>query len=400
MPPGNDAVASNLLCASAKRLGLDNDLEPQATRSAILRQLRDAGYLLDPATHEAVMLLHGRPAGRGALSAGESAAEEDRLRGELESLADQFFKIPVQDRDSQWNSLRERCASHPALEFRLQHLARGLRIDRTSYAGAAPAVARLVEDVLTLFVLRPIPRAARSRQLAARFLKDPKFTDRERARAKLSLTRRHPEIAALADDYLDRLSPPRRSLQAARRRSSFASAIASPPGAMSPSTTIAASVVGAVLVCAVLIGLGTVASISSERKESAASARLRKALTVATPPEGTPPGAASVTFFRNEFKAPVERELEKVGKSINSTMLQKVVDALPEELATEQAGLGMRLLMGKWSQRDHDLSVAALERGLKDADIDLTDDQIKAVARASVPQPSTRSANARPAKPQ
>ncbi len=205
MAPGKSAEAS-FLRAAADRLGLQSPVAPDAARAAVLQKLRDDDYLPDPATHEAILAVSGRRLGNVSLLADDLTAETGRLLEQIEEFATGFFTIPPPDRVEHWRALHNTCEGRESLLARLRDLEPGLSLDPASIIGGSPVAARLIDDVLALFVLPLEARAPRSRELAMQFREDPALTDLERYQARRELVRRHRDIARLSPVYLKQVA--------------------------------------------------------------------------------------------------------------------------------------------------------------------------------------------------
>jgi hypothetical protein len=377
-----EAPDSPLLRAAYRRLGLEPGVAPEAAWSAVLRRLRDDDFLPDPATHEAVLVLAGRPVGDAPFLAGELAEDEERLREEVDSFAEGFFAVPVGERRERWKSLMRACDGRVALQDRLRDLTPGLDVSGGSIVDRSPTVVRLAEDLLTLFVLRPGPRAALSRELARRFRSDPALTDRERARARRDLLRRHPDIAALSRGYLEQLARPRHWLWAGpRARVAVWLEVLG--------IFVALQLLGAVILSVFFFGVAGLTRVyqttgPSPPPQSAPSVWDSRP-PISEIPTKSPPSPEVAREFREDFKAALRNELAKLGKVLGEAELQKVVDALPGGGELYSGRLGAIVLFGQWTRRDHDRCVAALKEGLSRSGVALTREQIDSVARNCVP---------------
>ena len=160
--------------------------------------MRRQTFFLRPSRSEAysVAIAQGWPV------AGEtpyfSAAERDRLRDAVETLAERFFDLPPTERASQWQALSAEVASDLRIGLRLEALRPGLHLEVQNIAPDAPLLESLARGCCELFVALPAERARRRRALL-RELNDAPYQLRVAAQ---SLAERWPEIASLAPDLM------------------------------------------------------------------------------------------------------------------------------------------------------------------------------------------------------
>jgi hypothetical protein len=199
---------------AAEQLELDPAASPSEVRAAWLRLLAEEGFVPPSEWRLAVqVLLRRQPEGGWAdrADAAASLAEEERLRGEVEAFADQFWDFTPEHRRQRWEELTARCAFSPVLRARLRLLERGLgAIPFPSEPDEPARVAALADQVRELFVLRPESRG-RSRQAMLRRMQDAMGEWKAAARR---LRRAFPALATLGADLLDRVEkwtsqPPR-----------------------------------------------------------------------------------------------------------------------------------------------------------------------------------------------
>ena len=206
MAPGKCDQAS-LLRVAAGRLGLEPPVTPDSARATALRKLRDDDYLPCPATHEAILVVLGQWPGGPSLLADELDEEAEQLLGQIEEFASVFFTIPPLDRADRLRALHGACEGHDPALARLRDLEPGLHLDRSAIIPRSPVMERLIDDILSLFVLPPDERAIRSRELANRFRTDPELTNHKRSKACRALARHHPEIVKLSPVYFKQITP-------------------------------------------------------------------------------------------------------------------------------------------------------------------------------------------------
>jgi hypothetical protein len=408
MPPGEAAVA-DVERLAAEKLGVEPGMEPGERRAALLRRLHDEDYLPDPALHEAIRLLAGRPVRQGSespLQEEAAGAEEERLRGAVEEFAAAFFTVPIAERRERWHSLFRDCTAHERLRDRLLGLKPGLGVDRDTIPIRPPGVRRLAEIILALFVLRPGPRATRRRELLGELLGDPSLRRSDLARARKRLMRRHPDVAALSDGVLLQLARPGRPLSAVRRRSQIASVLhrkASDPPVAERSNRFPSWL----LMFLLWVGPGLFGLLSS----TGFRAKDRPAGIGSPPPAPTPklsrdqtievlfprvssgraPSAKAVRAFHDEFKAPIRRELAKFGATLREDQLQRVVDAMPSDVGSRQpGGLAASILFGLWTETERDRYAECLKQALVAEGVALDDEKLDAAALGSLPTPVDR----------
>ena len=195
-----------LLRVAAAWLGLEPQVTPDSARATVLRKLRDDDYVPSPAIHEAILVVLGQWPGGISLLADELDEEAEQILVEINEFARVFFTIPLLERVERWQALRDACEGYDPPLARLRDLEPGLRLDRTAIIPGSPVVGRLIDDILSLFVLPPDERAIRSRELANRFRTDPGLTNHERSRTCRALARHHPEIVNLSPVYFRQIA--------------------------------------------------------------------------------------------------------------------------------------------------------------------------------------------------
>jgi hypothetical protein len=203
---------------AAEQLGLSPHASADEVRAAWLRRLPEEDFVPSSELRWALAALLRRQPERGWETRADeaaSAAEEERLRGEVEAFAEQFWYMPADERRRRWQELTDRCAFTPTLRARLSLLESGLAVD--SHAPSEDArVVELADHMRELFVLRPGPRA-RARRAILRRMKD----DRKEWKAAVRRLRRAcPTLASLGNDLLDKINtatPKRAPVNAGRQ---------------------------------------------------------------------------------------------------------------------------------------------------------------------------------------
>ena len=190
---------------AAEQLGLSPHASPEEVRAAWLRRLPEDDFVPSSESHWALAALLRRQQERGWETRADEAASvaaEERLRGEVEAFAAQFWDFSTDERRRRWEELAGRCAFAPALRTRLRLLKAGLDCSPLGNEVAEDAgVVKLAGHIQTLFVLRPGPRA-HARQAILRRMR----SDREKWKtAAPRLRHACPDFASLGDDLLDRI---------------------------------------------------------------------------------------------------------------------------------------------------------------------------------------------------
>jgi hypothetical protein len=371
--------------AAADRLGIDRARPVAETRARLLRELRDAGFLPDAATHDALKLFHNRAVHTGALVHDTRLAEEARLHGEVEVFAAGFFGMPVKQRRTRWQELSEACEGYPALEERLEALSPGLNVDRGRFRDRSPAVTLLANDIFTLFILPPSRRAEISRTFDERLSAEKPISERDLRGAIPRLRGRHRSVAALASGYLDDVHDRFSSSMHTRRMRRFAQVLRR-DASLNPIIAVLIVVVPTIAgLLAVVAARGPGSMPYTPPVITPPTPPSSKAFEITLPVDNARPSTGWRAIFHDEFKRSLARELAKHGKTLDDARLQKVVNHLPDDVAQVPLGLAIRILLGKWSQRDHDRCVAGLADGLKEAKLDLSPKQLDAIASGAVP---------------
>jgi hypothetical protein len=173
-------------------------------RAAWLRRLPQEDFVPPAESRWALESFLGRqPEGGWEARADEAAAqeEEQRLRGEVEAFAEQFWDLSPEERGGRWMELLNRNVS-ASLYARLHLLEPGLGvISMPAEADADARVIELARHVRDLFVLRRGPRA-RARQVLLRRMANER---KEWKAAVLVLRHSYPALAGLGGELLDKL---------------------------------------------------------------------------------------------------------------------------------------------------------------------------------------------------
>lgn len=188
---------------AAEQLGLSPHASADEVRAAWLRRLPEEDFVPSSELRWALAaLLRRQPEGGWEARADEAAfaAEEERLRDEVEAFAEQFWDLPADERRRRWEKLTDCCAFAPTLRARLRLLEAGLAIDPHTPSEDA-RVAELASHVRELFVLRPGPRAHARQDILRRM-------ENEREKWKTAVRRLRyacPALASLGADLLNKL---------------------------------------------------------------------------------------------------------------------------------------------------------------------------------------------------
>jgi hypothetical protein len=200
---------------AAEQLEVSANASAEEVRAAWLRRLPADDFVPSSEARYALhTLLHPQAEDGWRTKAQEAADEQDeeRLRGEVEAFAVQFWEVPLGERRQRWQSLAERCAFAPALRARLRQLEAGLDVNARDLSEDARVV-ELAEHVSELFVLRPGPRA-RARQA---FLRRTRANREEWRTAARRLCCVSPKLAALGKDLLNKIKNARKPVNAGRQ---------------------------------------------------------------------------------------------------------------------------------------------------------------------------------------
>jgi hypothetical protein len=177
------------------------DASPAEARRAYLGKLRESAFLPPRSWQQAVRVLDGKPA--PAEPDEEWLAEEEaRLRAEVDSFAEEFFTLPVDQRRERWEGLLSRCQNLPPLVVRLQALKAGLVVEKEGLPEDGSPTGLLADHLLQSFPLPPLSRAA-SRQEFLRRLEESSADSRKLwEKAARYLRAEWPAVAALDEELV------------------------------------------------------------------------------------------------------------------------------------------------------------------------------------------------------
>src|SRR4051812_30529501 len=96
--------------AAAKVLGLEPDVGPDTARTLVWRQLTEVEFMPSPEWQTAARTRAqpGSTTASANLPARPGNPENDRLRDEVEELAEHFFRLSLVERRSRWQDLSRR----------------------------------------------------------------------------------------------------------------------------------------------------------------------------------------------------------------------------------------------------------------------------------------------------
>lgn len=191
---------------AAEQLGLRPDASLDEVRAAWLRRLPAEEFVPSSELRWALAALLRRPSEGGWEARADEAAsatEADRLRGEVEAFAEQFWDYPGEERRRRWEELSEHCAFAPSLRARLRLLEVGLEdVPIPNKGEEENHTIELASHLRELFVLRP-----RSRTCARHALLLLMEADKEQwIHAVGRLRHAYPKLAALGNDLLDKIT--------------------------------------------------------------------------------------------------------------------------------------------------------------------------------------------------
>jgi hypothetical protein len=184
----------------ADQLGVPPDAPPADVRAAFLRRLPSAGFLPAPPLCAAATALTARPVPGTKDAVAEN--DDDEVRAAVTAFAREFWALPPHRRREQWRELLDRAAGDPLLAGRVRRLEAGVDLPNAADGAATPRQRQLIGMVQGLFVLGPIERAARRRELIDGL---PPPT-RAWETAALEIARDFPAHAALEPALVERLS--------------------------------------------------------------------------------------------------------------------------------------------------------------------------------------------------
>jgi hypothetical protein len=144
---------------AAELLGVQENTPPVEARRAYFRKLRENDFLPERSLHHAALILEGKPV-PAEVEDELLLEEESRLHADVESFAEELFKLPPSQRRERWHRLFSRCRSALPLMTRLQALKAGLDVDTAQMPLDQSARDWLVAHLLESFPLRPQAQAA------------------------------------------------------------------------------------------------------------------------------------------------------------------------------------------------------------------------------------------------
>lgn len=169
-----------------------------AVGAAFLSRLELVEFCPSPAQDFALRVL-ADGGGTDAANLGWQQAHldiENELRDKVEQLAAGWFSIGAEDRKLRCEELYVACDRFPELKARLEELLTGVDIDPSELTGPQGQLAAMLAE---LFVLRPVPRAERRRELLIDLEENLAFWDT----TAQELSESQPRMAALEPVFLD-----------------------------------------------------------------------------------------------------------------------------------------------------------------------------------------------------
>ncbi len=183
---------------AAEVLGVRESASPAEVRRAYLGKLRECEFVPPRSWQQALRVLVGDPA--PAESDVEwLIEEEDRLRAEVVSFAEEFFTLPVAQRRERWDALLSQCRDVPPLAARLQALNAGLVVESRALPADQPFAGRLAEHMLESFPLPAPARAAARQRFLRRIEESAADSHKPWEQAARYLRAEWPALAALDD---------------------------------------------------------------------------------------------------------------------------------------------------------------------------------------------------------
>jgi hypothetical protein len=184
---------------AADELGVPPDVSATDAQAAFLRRLPAAGFLPAPALCAAAAMLTGRGVA-GAVDAEPANAAD--LRAEAAAFAQSFWSVPPGERRLRWQILLRRTAGDPLMVGRVRSLEAGVDLADSADGAATVRQRQIVGMAQALFVLGPVARAARRRELLDGL---PPPVQAWEAAAR-EVVRDYPAHAALEPALIERLS--------------------------------------------------------------------------------------------------------------------------------------------------------------------------------------------------
>ena len=181
----------------------------RAVRAAMIAQLEDSEFVPPPVVAEALQVL--APYSAGTAGKGSAQAKplppanavsfhlqrERQLRETVDAFAEQFFSLPVPERQATWSQLIEQAQGFPPIMLRLESLRPGLTVAREAIESTEHRI--LAEACLQMFVMRPARRAAARNTLLGH------RTDKNWVRSVRLFSKTYPQFAALEPELFSRV---------------------------------------------------------------------------------------------------------------------------------------------------------------------------------------------------
>jgi hypothetical protein len=211
-------------------LQVEEDAAPAEVRGKFLRDLAEQRFVPAESVSRAFQTLRFDADGIAELEDPHEflLAEEQQLQEEVDEFARQMFRWPIDQRKRLWIQLQQRCEHALRPQARLHALAIGLKADPAAVDINAPLVKELAGYACQLFPLRPVARAKLRNEILSRIERsthpdsfdnsaDPQSRYKSvadhwtKARANWEnaarvLQSRHPELAALDTQFVERLA--------------------------------------------------------------------------------------------------------------------------------------------------------------------------------------------------
>jgi hypothetical protein len=150
---------------AADQLGVPTEACPADVRAAFLRALPAAGFCPPPPLCAAAASLAGQPVPGAAGAHPEPPDTDDPLATEVATFARTFWSLQPNARRDRWQDLLSRVAPDPQLTARLRRLEAGVDLRDATAVPGPPRQREVIGMIQSLFVLGPIDRAARRREL-------------------------------------------------------------------------------------------------------------------------------------------------------------------------------------------------------------------------------------------
>jgi hypothetical protein len=148
---------------AADQLGVAPDTPPAEARTVFLRRLPGSDFVPAPAWCAATAAFLGR-ALPGSIAA-VPPADGDAARAAVAEFTERFWTLLPAERRGRWRELMDRTSADPLLAGRLQRLEAGLDLPNAVADSGPPRPREIAVMAQTLFVLDPMRRAARRREI-------------------------------------------------------------------------------------------------------------------------------------------------------------------------------------------------------------------------------------------